>query len=359
MRSALGPPWRQLAARTPVRRTPSALEGGCSWLRQRQDSKKRNGWPEDEGSIVRDLSGSDSAAPFGGQAIISSRTLIKRWSLNQSSQQLDRPTVCFRSAGQAIRARLCVLARPSNSTPSPPQRSPSLIGSLVASHGFGRFTYETESPVVQADTIFDLASVTKVVATTAMAMLLYERGQLRSTCPSGNFLPDFVSRAPRHQQARARRSPFECCWRTPADCLPTRSCSNLPATRDALVRAALDDSSGCAHPARTPITATSDLSCSARSWREAGLSLDVFARQEIFTPLGMTHTRFNPPAEWKPAIPPTEDDRAFRKRIIQGEVNDENASVMGGVAGHAGVFAPAIDVARFAECMLRRGAPAL
>ena len=71
----------------------------------------------------------------------------------------------------------------------------------------------------------------------------------------------------------------------------------------------------------------------------------------------MTHTRFNPPAEWKPQIPPTEDDRTFRKRVIQGEVNDENASVMGGVAGHAGVFAPAIDIARFAECMLRGGAP--
>ncbi len=93
--------------------------------------------------------------------------------------------------------------------------------------------------------------------------------------------------------------------------------------------------------------------------RQAGLALDLFARQEIFTPLGMTHTRFNPPAEWKPQIPPTEDDRTFRRRIIQGEVNDENASVMGGVAGHAGVFAPAIDIARFAECMLHSGAPIL
>src|SRR5208283_1107685 len=91
--------------------------------------------------------------------------------------------------------------------------------------------------------------------------------------------------------------------------------------------------------------------------RKAALPLDLFARQETFTPLGMTHTRFNPPPEWKAAIPPTEDDRAFRKRVIQGEVNDENAYMMGGVAGHAGVFAPATDVSRFAECMLRGGAP--
>ena len=54
----------------------------------------------------------------------------------------------------------------------------------------------------------------------------------------------------------------------------------------------------------------------------------------------MSRTRFNPPGDWKTAIPPTEDDHTFRQRIIQGEVNDENAYVMGGVAGHAGVFAP-------------------
>ena len=73
----------------------------------------------------------------------------------------------------------------------------------------------------------------------------------------------------------------------------------------------------------------------------------------------MSQTRFNPPADWKSAIPPTEDDRTFRGRVIQGEINDENASVMRGVAGHAGLFAPAIDVARFAEFMLHSGAPTL
>jgi CubicO group peptidase (beta-lactamase class C family) len=92
---------------------------------------------------------------------------------------------------------------------------------------------------------------------------------------------------------------------------------------------------------------------------KAGMPLDVFARQEIFMPLGMSRTRFKPPAEWKAEIPPTEKDEKFRGRVIQGEVNDENAYVMAGVAGHAGVFAPATDVARFAECMLRGGAPIL
>jgi CubicO group peptidase (beta-lactamase class C family) len=92
---------------------------------------------------------------------------------------------------------------------------------------------------------------------------------------------------------------------------------------------------------------------------KAGLPLDLFARQEIFTPLGMSRTRFKPPPEWKSDIPPTENDEKFRGRVIQSEVNDENAYVMAGVAGHAGVFAPATDLARFAGCMLRGGSPIL
>jgi CubicO group peptidase (beta-lactamase class C family) len=73
----------------------------------------------------------------------------------------------------------------------------------------------------------------------------------------------------------------------------------------------------------------------------------------------MAHTTFCPPDAWKARIPPTVDDRDFRRRIIQGEVHDENASVLGGVAGHAGLFAPAADVATFAHMMLRGGRPLL
>jgi CubicO group peptidase (beta-lactamase class C family) len=73
----------------------------------------------------------------------------------------------------------------------------------------------------------------------------------------------------------------------------------------------------------------------------------------------MAHTSFNPPSAWRQQIPPTADDKTFRHRIIQGEVQDENASVLGGVAPHAGLFSPASDVALFAQCMLRGGSPIL
>src|SRR5207245_4519839 len=73
----------------------------------------------------------------------------------------------------------------------------------------------------------------------------------------------------------------------------------------------------------------------------------------------MSHTMFNPPARWKPRVVATADDHIFRKRIIQGEVQDENASVMGGVAPHAGLFATASEVARFGHAILSGGTPIL
>jgi CubicO group peptidase (beta-lactamase class C family) len=73
----------------------------------------------------------------------------------------------------------------------------------------------------------------------------------------------------------------------------------------------------------------------------------------------MLHTAFRPPAAWHDSIPPTVDDRTFRHRVIQGEVYDENASVMGGVASHAGLFATASDMASFAHAMLQGGRPIL
>jgi len=232
-------------------------------------------------------------------------------------------------------------------------------GSLVALQGFGRFTYEDDAPPVQPDTIFDLASVTKVVATTAVAMLLHERGQLPLDIPLGHFLPDFVARAPRHQQA-TREAVTLLMLLAHSSGLPAyEKLFEVAAFREELVRAALTTRLVAAPGARAEYSDVGFILLGEVLARQAGLALDLFARQEIFTPLGMTHTRFNPPAEWKPGIPPTEDDRTFRKRVIQGEVNDENASVMGGTAGHAGVFAPAIDIARFAECMLRGGATIL
>jgi CubicO group peptidase (beta-lactamase class C family) len=89
--------------------------------------------------------------------------------------------------------------------------------------------------------------------------------------------------------------------------------------------------------------------------RAAGQNLAAFCEAEIFQPLGMKDTRFNPPRELWNRIAPTEQDNEFRQRLIRGEVHDENAWVMGGVAGHAGLFGTAQDLARFGRRLLAGG----
>ena len=231
-------------------------------------------------------------------------------------------------------------------------------GALIASLGFGRFTYDPTSPEVHADTVFDLASVTKVVAT-AMAMILHERGLLHLDSKVADALPEFVSLAPPAQRADREAVTVRM--------LLTHS-SGLPAyvklfetadTRDDLIRSALATPLVATPGTKTDYSDIGFILLGEILARLAGVQLDVFVSKEIFGPLGMSHTCFNPPLDWKPNIPPTEDDHTFRHRVIQGEVNDENAWVMGGVSGHAGVFAAASDVARFAECMLRGGSPIL
>jgi CubicO group peptidase (beta-lactamase class C family) len=86
--------------------------------------------------------------------------------------------------------------------------------------------------------------------------------------------------------------------------------------------------------------------------RIADEPLDQFCQRNVFGPLGMARTAFNPPGAWRSTIPPTANDTWFRKRMIQGEVHDENAAVLSGVAGHAGVFGTAGDVAAFAHALL-------
>lgn len=230
-------------------------------------------------------------------------------------------------------------------------------GALVASQGFGRFTYVADSPEVRAETVFDIASITKVVATTAMAMLLYECGKLPLEEPLAKTLPEFLSLAPRHHQAERELVTLRMLLAHSSGLPAYEKLFEFAKTRQDLVRAAL--TARLLHPPGTHadysdigfIILGEALACKAAE------PLDTFAQREIFAPLGMMSTCFNPPVEWKSQIPPTQDQRNFFGRVLQGEVNDENAIAMGGVAGHAGVFASATDVARFAECMLRGGAP--
>ena len=227
-------------------------------------------------------------------------------------------------------------------------------GKLVALKSFGRFTFEADSPTVTSETIFDIASVTKVVATTSITMVLYERGLLDLEAPVTGILPKFASDDVRRNEVTFRMLLAHSSGLPGYEKLFLRA-----STREALLEEAFKVSLKFLPGTHAEYSDIGFILLGVALERLAEESLDTFAQREIFGPLGMAHTTFNPPVEWRDLIPPTADDKSFRNRIIQGEVQDENASVLGGVAAHAGLFSTAKDVATFAQCMLSGGAPIL
>jgi len=227
-------------------------------------------------------------------------------------------------------------------------------GKLIALKAFGRFTYEPDAPETAPESIFDIASLTKIVATTSMAMILYELGLLDLDMPAVAMVPEFAADNPRNPEVSIR--------------MLLAHSSGLPAyeqlfleakNRDELLAAAFATQLIADPGTRAEYSDIGFIILGVALERLAEEPLDSFCRREVFGPLGMLHTAFRPPAAWRDAIPPTADDRTFRRRVIQGEVQDENASVMDGVAGHAGLFATAGDLAIFANAMIEGGRPIL
>lgn len=219
---------------------------------------------------------------------------------------------------------------------------------------FGHFLYEADTPETSIDSIFDLASLTKVIATTSMAMILYERGLLDLEIPLVSVVPEFRSDDARRKQVTIH--------------MLLAHSSGLPAyeklflkahDRDELLAAAFKTPLAHDPGAQVEYSDIGFIILGIALERLAQDALDHFCRQEVFGPLGMGHTTFDPPLHWWSLIPPTADDPSFRERIIQGEVQDENASVLEGVGGHAGLFATALDLAIFANTMLQGGQPIL
>jgi serine-type D-Ala-D-Ala carboxypeptidase len=230
-------------------------------------------------------------------------------------------------------------------------------GRLVASKAAGRFTYEPSSQEVSPATIFDLASVSKVVATTRMAMILYEGGLLDLDAPVIALAPEF------NGDDRSRVDPRR--KDVTVHMLLAHS-SGLPAYEKLFQRASnKEDLLSLAFATRLTADPGSRAEYSDIGFiilgavleRIADESLDRFCQRGIFGTLGMTQTTFNPTSAWRSSIPPTSRGDNSRDRVIQGEVQDENAYAMGGVAGHAGVFSSATDLAIFANAMLHEGRP--
>ena len=220
-------------------------------------------------------------------------------------------------------------------------------GYAVWQKGFGYLDWTKRTSVSVTESVYDLASLTKVVGTTTALMILYDEGQIVLDAPVKSYIPEFSGG---HKDSITIR-----------DLLAHRS--GLPASRDlwriarnpAEARRAVIDAPLACRPRVCMIY--SDLGAIMLGLiveSVTGMGLDEYLEARVFGPIGMTATAFRPDASMRAQIAPTElaPPRGYP---LRGEVHDENAYALGGVAGHAGMFSTAADLSMFAQMMLNGG----
>jgi serine-type D-Ala-D-Ala carboxypeptidase len=220
-------------------------------------------------------------------------------------------------------------------------------GAAVWEKGFGHIGWSSSDPEVTANTIYDLASLTKVVGTTTAVMLLFDENKIALDEPVKTYLPEFSGG---NKDLVTIRMLLE-------------HRSGLPAGRD-LWRIADSPDDARRAVLATPLAFKpgrfeeySDLGADVLGFiveRVSGQPLDAFLDRRVFKPLGMSETTFRPDPVLRSQIAPTEQN-PVRGYPLRGEVHDENAKALGGVAGHAGIFSSAADLSVFAQMMLNRG----
>ena len=217
--------------------------------------------------------------------------------------------------------------------------------SVVLLAAVGHYGANDPRPVT-TETVYDLASLTKVIGLTTATMMLVDEGKLDLDSPVQRYVPAF--RGPNKERVTIKH-------------LLTHS-SGMPAWRplyaEAKTReealALVDTTALLRQPGDTFVYSDLGAMVLAQAVQAvSGERLDDFLAARLFGPLGMTSTRYLPPESWRRRIAATENDTVFRHRVLRGEVHDENAGRLGGVSGHAGLFSTAPDLARFATWLLR------
>ncbi len=216
-------------------------------------------------------------------------------------------------------------------------------GVVVYRKAFGMRSLEPAKEAMTVDTIFDIASLTKCVATATSVMKLVEQGRLRLNDPVATYLPEFARNGKENITIRQLLTHFSG--------LPEDLDLSAPwKGRVAAFEMAVDEK-----PIFPPGSRFlySDINFETLGFvveKVSGLTLDEYAAKNIFEPLAMKDTRFLPPPQWRARIAPTEYDE--HHQMLRGTVHDPTARRMGGVAGHAGLFSTADDLAKYAQDML-------
>lgn len=212
---------------------------------------------------------------------------------------------------------------------------------------FGRLSYEENSAPVKIDTIYDLASLTKVIVTTTACMKLWEEGKLKLDFKVSSFIPEFG----------VKGKDKITIWH-----LLTHS-SGLPAYKryflevkgkENIIKRICEEELEYEPGTKSVYSDLGFILLGVIIEKLTGEKLENYINRILFQPLGMKDTMFNPPKILLQRIAPTEDD-PWRKRVAHGEVHDENAYAMGGVSGHAGLFSDVVDLSKFCQLLLNGG----
>lgn len=221
-------------------------------------------------------------------------------------------------------------------------------GKIIYEKPFGHFTYEINSREVQKNTIYDLASLTKVVATTTAAMICYDRKLLSLDDPVTKYIPSFNTNGKENitiKNLLLHNSGLPA-WKK----LYGQGLSAEDIIRE-IYSSELEYKPGTKY-------VYSDLGMIILGKiieKVSGTSLDKFCKDEIFVPLEMNSTFFVPSDSIKQYCAPTEKDDYWRMKTLQGEVHDETSSLLGGVAGNAGLFSTAEDISRLITVLMNNG----
>lgn len=223
------------------------------------------------------------------------------------------------------------------------------VGAVTHLAGYGTHTYVSRTPVTALSS-FDLASLTKVIATTTAVMQLYEQGRIDLDAPASLYLHDFGRNG--KEDITIRQLLTHTAGLTPFKPFYSMGLRSRGRVLEAIYNEPLayEPGTDSRYSDFGPIILAEIVS------RISKMGFATYARRNIFGPLGMWHTGFRAVGRGAQLdAVPTENDQYFRFRVLQGEVHDENAWIMGGVAGHAGLFSTVSDLTRFANMMISEG----
>ena len=224
-------------------------------------------------------------------------------------------------------------------------------GNIFYHKGHGFHTYESKKPVRSSD-IFDLASITKVISTTSGIMKLVDKNKIDLDKPVVSYLPNFKGKKKKYKKQKSEITVRDLLSHSSG--LPAfKQYFKMEKTREVILENIYDTEPVREKGDTTIYSDVGAIMLGELIEKVSGFPLDIFVDSLIFKPLGMGTTFYNPPEEKIKRVVPTEIDP--KGNLIHGYVHDENAHSLGGVAGHAGLFSTAKDLAIFSQMMLNKG----